>query len=254
VPVTAVTAPRARIDPRVRARRVAVRRAEGRRRVRRLLVGVAVLSVATAGVGALFSPLLAVHQIVVRGAGTDSAAVRRAAGVATGAPMVFVDTGAAAAEVRHVPWVASARVSREFPTTLTITVTARVPVAWVSIGPGQVSVIDGHGVVTAHATSPPPGLPQLAGVSRVATLGGRITPAGPAVAAAALGAALRGRVTTVSLGPDGLNVAVLGGPQLRFGDTTALTAKAEAAAAVLGALVHPATYLDVSVPAAPVAG
>jgi hypothetical protein len=74
------------------------------------------------------------------------------------------------------------------------------------------------------------------------------------VAAAALGAALRGRVTTVSLGPDGLNVAVLGGPQLRFGDTTALTAKAEAAAAVLGALVHPATYLDVSVPAAPVAG
>jgi cell division protein FtsQ len=252
--MTAVTAPNSRIDPRVRARRVAVRRAAGRRRFHRVLVAVAVLSVATAGAGALFSPLLAVHQIIVRGAGADTAAVRRAAGVAVGAPLVFADTGAVTAGVRHVPWVASARVSREFPTTLTITVTARTPVAWVSVGPGRVSVVDGHGVVMAHATSPPAGLPQLVGVSRVATLGGRVTPAAPATAADALGRALRARITTMALGPDGLNATVLGGPQLRFGDTTALTAKAEAATAVLGALVHPATYLDVSVPAAPVAG
>jgi cell division protein FtsQ len=252
--MTAVTAPRARIDPRVRARRVAVRRAEARRRFHRLLIAVTVLGAATAGVGAIFSPLLAVHQIVVRGAGTDSAAVRRAAGIAAGAPMVFLDSNATAAAIRHVPWVASAQVSRGFPTTLTITVTTRVPVAWVSSAPGQISIVDGYGVVMAHAASPPPGLPQLAGVSRVATLGGRITPAGPAAVAAALGVALRARVTTVSLGPDGLNATVLGGPQLRLGDAAALTAKAEAAAAVLGALVHPATYLDVSVPAAPVAG
>ena len=231
-----------------------MRRAESRRRFHRLVVAGAVLSVATAGAGVLFTPLLAVHQIVVRGAGTDAAAVRHAAGITAGAPMVFVDTGAAAAAIRHVPWVESAHVSREFPTTLTITVTPRVAVAWVSIGPGQVSVVDGHGVVLAHATSPPAGLPQLAGVSKVATLGGRITPTGPAAAADALSGALRARVTTVALGPDGLIAAVLGGPQLRFGDTTALTAKAEAAAAVLNALVHPATYLDVSVPAAPVAG
>jgi cell division protein FtsQ len=168
--------------------------------------------------------------------------------------MVFLDAGATAAAVRHVPWVASARVSREFPTTLTIVVTTRVPVAWVSIGPAQVSVVDGHGVVMAYATTPPPGLPQLTGISRAATLGGRITPAAPAAAADALGGPLRARITTLSLGPDGLSATILGGPQLRFGDTTALTTKAKAAAAVLAALVHPATYLDVSVPAAPVAG
>ncbi len=252
--MTAVTAPNARIDPRVRARRVAVRRDAGRRRFRRLLVVVAALSVATAAVGTLFSPLLAVHRIVVRGAGPDAAAVQHAAGIATGAPIVFVDTGAAAAAVRRVPWVASARVSRELPTTVTVTVTARAPVAWVSVAPGVVSIVDGHGVVMAHATRPPAGLPQLGGVTRAALVGGRILPTAPAVAAAALGPALRLRVTAVALGPDGLIAAVLGGPQVRFGDTTALTAKAQAATAVLGALVHPATYVDVSVPAAPVAG
>lgn len=254
--MTAVTAPRARIDPRVRARRVAVRRADARRRFRRLLAAGAVLGVVTAGVGALFSPLLSVHQIVVRGAGSSpgTAAVRRAAGLAAGAPMVFLDAGATAAAVRRVPWVASARVSREFPTTVTVTVTTRMPVAWVSTGPGLVSIVDGHGVVMARAFSPPPGLPQLIGVSRAGTLGGRISPAAPAAAADGLGGPLRARVTTVSLGPDGLVATVLGGPQLRFGDTADLTAKAEAAASVLGALVGPATYLDVSVPSAPVAG
>ncbi len=252
--MTAVTAPQVRIDPRVRARRTAVRRAARRRRFRRLLVAAGVLSVATAAVGVVFSPLLAVHHVDVRGAGADTAAVRRAAGIAAGAPMVFVDTGAATAAVRHVPRVASAHVGRQFPTTLTITVTIRVPVAWVSDGPGPVSIVDGHGVVMAHAARPPAGLPQLTGVANVATLGGRITPSGPAVAAAALGPTLRARVTTMALGPDGLVAAVLSGPQLRFGDTHALTAKAEAAVAVLGALAHPATYLDVSVPAAPVAG
>jgi len=54
--------------------------------------------------------------------------------------------------------------------------------------------------------------------------------------------------------PSGLTALVPGGPQLHFGDGTQLAAKAQAAAAVLGALVAPATYIDVSVPGAPVAG
>ena len=58
----------------------------------------------------------------------------------------------------------------------------------------------------------------------------------------------------MTLGPTGLTVGVIAGPQLRFGDATALAAKARAAAALLGALLRPATYVDVSVPDAPVAG
>jgi cell division protein FtsQ len=243
----------ARMDPRLRARRVAVRRAEGTRRRRRLLAGLAVVAALTLAAAVAWSPLLAVHRVVVRGAGAQDAAVRQAAHL-TGGPMLLVRTGAVASDVEQLPWVASARVERQFPTTVTITVTARAPVAWAAAGPSRVALVDGHGVVTAFVATAPPGLPQLAGLTRVPGLGGRVAPTAPAEAAAALGPTLAPRVSTVALTAAGLLATVTAGPQIRFGDTSALRANAHAAAAVLGALVHPATYLDVSVPSAPVAG
>ncbi len=250
--VTAVATRPPRIDARLRARRVAVRRAEGARRRRRLLVlgGVVVLVAVAAAV--TWSPLLSVHRVVVRGAGPHAATVRQAADV-TGS-MLLVRPGQVASDVERLPWVASARVSREFPTTITITVVARTPVAWSPDGPHQVALVDGHGVVTALAPTAPTGLPELSGLTRVPDLGGRVAPLAPAEVAGALGSTLAPRVQTVALTSVGLVATVAGGPQLRFGDATDLAAKARAAAAVLGALVHPASYVDVSVPSAPVAG
>jgi len=253
--MTAVVArPRVAIDPRLRARRVAVRRDQGHRRLRRLLVGLGVVAIAGLAAAVVYSPLLAVSRVEVQGAGPTRSAVLAATHLAAGAPILFVDAGGAAAAVRRLPAVESAHVERSFPHTVTVTVTLRVPVAWAPVTPTGAALIDAHGVVISRIPAPPLGLPELVGLTAVPGPGGRVAPAAPAAVAAVLVPALPGRVVGVTLGPTGLTVGVLAGPQLRFGDTTALAAKARTAAALLGALVAPATYLDVSVPAAPVTG
>lgn len=250
---TVVARPRVTMDPRVRARRVAVSRAEGRRRLHRLVAGLGVVAAAGLAAAVVYSPLLAVDHVDVRGAGPLRAAVLGATHLGAGAPIVFVDSGGAAAAVRRLPAVESARVERSFPHTVTVTVTRRVPVAWATV-PGGAALVDRHGVVIAHTATPPIGLPELFGLTRIPTPGGLVAPTGPAALAAALVPALPGRLVGVTLSPGGLIVGILGGPQLRFGDSTTLTVKAHTAAALLGALTHPANYLDVSVPTAPVAG
>ncbi len=242
------------MDPRLRARRAALQRAAGRRRLHRLLAAVVVLAVVAAGAAVALSPLLSVHTLVVRGAGGDRAAILRASGIGTGDPMVLVSTGGAAAAIERLPWIQTASVARDFPTTVTITVTERTPVAWAPSGPGRYSLVDASGQVTAVTTTPPLTLPELAGVSGVPAPGRHLA-AGTAETAAALSPALRAKVTTIVVLPTtGITALIAGGPQLRFGDATQLPAKAQAAAYVLGALVHPASYIDVSVPSAPVAG
>jgi cell division protein FtsQ len=230
-----------------------VQRAAGRRRLRRLLVAASVFATALVAAAVAWSPLLAVHTIDVRGAGAERAAVLRAAGVHPGDPMLLLHAGAAAAAVRALPDVATARVDRDLPTTVTITVTLRSPVAWAPLAPGRFAVVDGRGTVMGVDPTVPAGLPGLAGIGRVPGRGGHV--AGPgAAAAAALGPDQRGRVTTIVSTPGGLLGLIYLGPQLRFGDATHLADKAEAADAVLRALGHPASYIDVSVATAPVAG
>ncbi len=245
---------RVAMDPRLRARRVAVRRDEGRRRFRLLLLAVGVVTVAGLAAGATYSPLLSVHRVDVRGAGPLRPSVVTATHIAVGAPLLFVDARAAAADVRRLPAVASARVERHFPTTVTVTVSLRVPVAWAPDGRGAAVLIDGHGVVIARTATAPLGVPALVGLTKIPAPGGRVAPAAPAAVAAALARTLPGRAVDVTLGSLGLVVGVTGGPQLRFGDPTGLATKARAAAVLLGALARPATYVDVSVPDAPVAG
>jgi len=87
--MTTVTAPRVPMDQRVRARRVAVQRAAGRRRLRRVLLVAGSLTALLVAVAIAYSPLLAVHTVVVDGAGTEQADVARAAHV-VGKPIVLV--------------------------------------------------------------------------------------------------------------------------------------------------------------------
>ena len=114
------------IDPRIRERRVAVTRAEGRRRLRVLLTAVCIASAIGIAWLVVQSPLLAVNSINVKGATQESqASVRAAAGVRTGSPLLFVDTGAVARRIEALPWVASAKVDRGLPNDLDITVVER---------------------------------------------------------------------------------------------------------------------------------
>ena len=146
------------VDPRMRSRRIGVRREAGRRRLQRLTLVLAAVALVVLGLAALRSPLLDVDRVTVAGTReTAPAEVRRVAGVERGDPLVGVDTGAIARRVEALPWVARARVSRSWPSTLTVRVTERTPVAQVRINAQRVAMVDAGGrVLVFRAVTPAP--------------------------------------------------------------------------------------------------
>ena len=207
-------------------------------------------------VGAALSPLLDIEQIQVVGAGSAAheAEIRRASGLEVGDPIVTFLPGSTAGKVDDLPWVETAHVKRELPNIVRITVTERVPVAWVKAGSRAV-VVDPTGRVLWRADAPPSGLPELVGVADIGKPGGLVRPVVLSATAAALGPDLASRTASVQLDDGTVTVQVGGGPQLRFGSPTQVATKARVANAVLAALGgNPMSYIDVTVPAAPVSG
>ena len=260
------------IDPRIRERRVAVTRAEGRRRLRILLTAVCIASAIGIAWLVVQSPMLAVDSINVRGTTQESqAAVRDAAGVHTGSALLFVDTGAVARRVEALPWVASAQVDRGLPNDLTITVVERAPAAWarrpVPRGSpqgtlGAVALVDRSGRVLGDAPAPPPGFPELIGMTRVPERGGRVEPAAPAAALARLPDALRAQTASLTMhhGQAVLELAAVSGGAIprrgRCGSATSRRSvrraprrsRCSTSSRPDGEHVH---YIDVRVPGAP---
>lgn len=120
---------------------------------------VSVLAVAL-GLVLYFTPIMSVRHVVVDGlAAITEPEVLTAAAVPQGTPLLQVDTDAAANRVATIRRVASARVQREYPSTLRIIVVERVPVA-VKDYPDGPHLFDKDGVDFA-AAPPPQGLPYL---------------------------------------------------------------------------------------------
>jgi hypothetical protein len=113
---------------RIRDRRQAVRDA-GRRRRRRWAASVAALLVlALAGVALSFSPAFDVREVRVIGVdGARADEVRDWLGIAAGSNLLMADVAGGTQRVRRLPWVAAAEVRREAPSTIQVTVEARVP-------------------------------------------------------------------------------------------------------------------------------
>ena len=230
--------------------------AEPGRRRRVVLWTLGILTVLVAlTVGAAMSPLLAVDAVQVTGVTPERAAeVRRASGIHVGDSIVTFLPGRVAGKVRSLPWVGEARVVRSLPHTVRIEVVPRVPVGWVRSGSGVV-VVDATSRVLGKADTPPPGVPELGGAAAVGSPGGQVTPVSLAAAAGALGPELRTRTSGLLLADGSLTAQIIGGPQIRYGAPSAVGSKARVAAAVLATLGGtPVTYIDVSVPAAPVSG
>jgi hypothetical protein len=271
--------PRRTVDPRIRARRVAVTREQGRRRLRLLLLSVSFVTVVGLAWLAVQSAALDVDSITVEGTRrVPTAEVIGASGVEHGDALVFVDTGAARAAVEALPRIASARVRRAFPGTLAIEVTERDPVAWTTVTAedGQaderatggergesapVVLMDARGRVIEEAPVAPPGLVEVHGLGSLPAVGRAVRPAGAVTLLAALPEALRARVAAVTVdhGEATLTLAERddGTPtaqEVRLGEMRDVRAKAVAALAVLDALDGDVGYLDVRVPSAPATG
>jgi cell division protein FtsQ len=156
------------------ARREAKRRVEGKppeqakRPARGLIRGLkallwsALVSVIAVGLGLLlyFTPIMAARSTVIVGLNTISQEeILQAAAVVPDTPLLQIDTDAVAERVATIRRVASARVQREYPSTLRITVVERVPVV-VKDYPDGPHLFDRDGVDFATDT-PPLGLPYL---------------------------------------------------------------------------------------------
>lgn len=128
----------------------------------KVLMWTAVLAVIAVGVGLLlyFTPIMSARETVVTGlTALTEDEVRQVAAVTPGTPLLQIDTVAVAERVASIRRVASARVQREYPSTLRITVEERVPLV-VKDYPDGPHLFDRDGVDFVTAP-PPPGLPYI---------------------------------------------------------------------------------------------
>ncbi|HEY4396428.1 MAG TPA: FtsQ-type POTRA domain-containing protein [Acidimicrobiia bacterium] len=244
------------IDPRIRDRRIEVLRTQGRRRLRWMIGLIVIASVAALAWIVTHSSLLDVGHIRVTGAQQATPAqVQQAAGVHRGDPILFVDTGAVEHRVAGVSWVDKARVERSLGGEVDIHVTERRPVAWARRAPDRVALVDVHGRVLADAPTPPAGLPEITGLRAVPRAGRDIAPVAAARLFEKLPPALSLRTTRIAVDGDSVTLGLRDGPEVRLGSPRDVAAKARAALAVLASTASaPPRYIDVRVPATPVAG
>ena len=250
------------IDPRIRQRRIAVTRNQGRRRLR-VVIGVLAVGIAiVAAVLVLHLSWFRVSHIQVRGAARSGAArVAAAARAALHQPLLSVDTAAVGRRVERLPWVAMARVTKSWPSTLVVTVDERTPVAQVADGP-RWALVDGAGRVLAVESARATGLVVLAWSGAVPGTGAEL--AGRARAPLAVASRLRAftetgptvpaPVVSVAAGAGGgVALDLAGGAVVDLGPPADLTSKLTALATLESEVdLSGVKSIDLRVPGQPV--
>ncbi len=246
------------VDPRMRERWVAQRREQGQRRLRLLVAVVVTVSVLVLAYVIARSPLLGAHTVRVEGATkTPATAVRAAAGISDGEPLLFLDTGAIVRRVERLPYVATASVSTDLPHTVTVRVVERTPVAFIA-GPAGASLLDRTGRVLEQVPTRPDGLTEVTGTTRPGAAGTRVSDPEVFRGLGDFPPALRLLAGRVRVRGGEAVVVVRGDAPLartiRLGPLVDVRAKAAAVLAVLadlGVRGEHVRYVDVRVPDAP---
>lgn len=248
------------IDPRIRARRIAVQRDVGRRRLHRLGFVAGAATLALCAVGLAISPLLDVDRVVVVGAErADPDVVRRAAGVDLEDPLVTLDAAGAAGRVRAVPWVATATVERAWPSTVRISLVEREAVAALLRSDGRAALVDAGGRVLADVPAGEVGVLLVSGLAEPGPPGSTVGGADGAIdVARGLPASLLPRSHGLRVEPDGtmgLRLALGEGEEpvlVVLGDGRRLPEKLTALTTVLASVpLTDVAVIDVAVPSAP---
>jgi cell division septal protein FtsQ len=205
------------------------------------------------------TPIFAVRSIEIRGVrGAAAAHVRAALRPLEGKSLLALHGSDVEDRLAAVPDVRSATYDRAFPNTLRVVVVPERPVAVIRQGASAWLVSARGRVLRALARGTVRALPRI-WLPRTADVqvGAAVAPDEGGQAAAALAIArrvgFRGRVRDVSTTGGSLVFALRSGLQLRLGDEQDLALKLAVAGRILP-LVRGAAYLDVSLPARPVAG
>jgi cell division protein FtsQ len=255
-PRPAEARPRGNMDPRISARRTAVTRQQGRRRLR-VLIGLLILTaLVVGGWYLLHSSVLSARSVTVTGATHETALQVAAAGdLNSQRPMIDINTGAAAAGIAQLPWVKSARVSVHWPDGVRVAITEEVPALTMAGPSGQWAELSADGKVLELVAAQPPGLLLISGPKVPGAAGSTLTGADRAAlgVATTLPVSFKAQVTAVRVEPGGwIQLAMTTPILVDLGTTTQLTAKYEDVSSILsGATLHNGDVIDVSVPDAP---
>ncbi|MGH9303038.1 MAG: cell division protein FtsQ/DivIB [Acidimicrobiales bacterium] len=243
-------------DPRIHERRVVVARERGRTRRRRLGAGVLAAMLAAGGLLALHSSIFGARSVRVIGARhTSRGAIIAAAKLGGSPPLVDVSPAQAARRLKHLPWIASATVAVSWPSTVTVRVSERVPVAAVALRGEKVAICDFSGHVIEILPARPKSLPLVVVRGRVASPGqvlarndARLT-----AAASALPQSMVAETSALFYGKGGIELRLRDGIVALVGSQSLLNDKLVALATVLshGGLDGIAT-IDLRDPAVPV--
>ncbi|WP_234808739.1 cell division protein FtsQ/DivIB [Mycolicibacter terrae] len=192
-----------------------------------------------------FTPVMAVRDIEVTGiAAVTREEVLDVAKVQLGTPLLQVDTGGVAERVAAIRRVASARVQRQYPSALGISVVERVAVVFKDFPDGP-HLFDRDGV--DFATAPPPGMLPIFDVDNPG-------PTDPASRAAlqvmtALAPEVAGQVGRVAApSVASITLTLIDGRVVVWGNTDRTAEKAQKLAALL---TQPGHTYDVSSPDLP---
>jgi cell division septal protein FtsQ len=150
-----VDLPRPGVDPRLRARRIQVRRDEGRKRLRWAVIGGACLAVLLGAGLVLESPFFAVNDVdVTGGVYTDPARLAEVVDELDGSTLLGADLGKAEATLAADPWVKRVRVERRLLRGVRIEIVERIPVTTYMGEDQRWRVLDAEGKVMAVLDPP----------------------------------------------------------------------------------------------------
>lgn len=215
-----------------------------RRTLRAVLALVLVVLVGTAVWLVYFSSVLDTRAVVVSGTRELTPdQVAAAAAVPLGPPLSRQNVNAVARRATTLPQVSQAKVTREWPHTVRVTVTERQPLLGVA-QPGGFLIADLSGVVFAAKPALPPGVVEVA-----ADPGNRPLLVELGSVVLALPEDVRAQVATVSAAtPDSIQLKTRSGITIVWGDATQSPLKAQVAVALLD---RAKTSIDVSAPHSP---
>jgi cell division protein FtsQ len=257
------------IHPKMWSRRVQVTRANGRRRLRFLLIALGFCVLGGGGFASLHSGLFAAANLKVVGAEeTTPEQVLASSGLLRHPPLIDINRSAMIRRIESLPWIKSATVSEHWPDSVTVVVTERQPVAAIDPSPTGVAptvagartwvLVDDTGRILAVVVSRPAGLPALTVAVPPGKPGSYLSGADePAVVvASSLPETIAARTASIELASDGgVTLDLTGRITAIIGQPVELDAKYEALASLLAsAAIEPGDVVDVTVPEEPTVG
>ena len=224
------------IEPRLRQRRIGVRRAASRRRPWWAALAALVLVIVIGVLAVLGSSFFAVDEVAVSGnVYTDADQLAAVVDELRGTPVLLVDNADVEAQLEKIPWVESARVTTRFPDSASIEIRERTPVVSMLGEDTRSRVLDAEGRVLDVIDGQPVALVWISGPGTLDLAPGDFAPIGYSSAASLvtkLTPNIRGRVESMLVTPDGSDLVLVltspSGPiEVRFGSAIGDNAQIE---------------------------